>query len=135
MSVNLLLACLYIYIYIYIVVKMIEFSENKVLNIVDVELWQLMLHLLLHIVTLFHIRPWSSDRCRGRLGSVFIISDVGAIDVDGLTWRKVDTSNLRFNSVAGFAWQSNITTFSSRHKLHSLDRHWQVLDWRWILSP
>ena len=39
-----------LYIYIYIVVKTREFSENKVLNIVNVE--QLRLHLLSHVVTL-----------------------------------------------------------------------------------
>ena len=64
--------------------------------------------------TVFHIRRWrrwSSDRCRGRLGSVFISFDVGAIDVDGLTWRQVDTSNLRFNCVDGFALLSNIYTY------------------------
>ena len=43
---------IYIYIYIYIVVTTKEFSENKVLNIVNVELLQLRLHLLLHVVTL-----------------------------------------------------------------------------------
>ena len=80
--------------------------------------------------TVFHIQRWSSDRCRGRLGSVFISFDVGAIDVGGLTWRQVDTSNRRFNCVDGFALLSNISTFSSMHKLHNPDRHWQVLDWR-----
>ena len=83
--------------------------------------------------TVFHIRQWrrwSSDRCRGRLGSVFISFYIVAIDVDGLTWRQVDTSNLRFNCVGGFTWLSNISTFSSRHKLHNPDRRWQVLDWR-----
>ena len=43
---------IYIYIYIYIVVYTREFSEDKVLNIVNVELWQLNLHLLPHVVTL-----------------------------------------------------------------------------------
>ena len=42
----------HIYICIYIVVTMKQFSENKVLNIVNVELYQLKLHLLLHAVTL-----------------------------------------------------------------------------------
>ena len=37
---------------IYIVVKTIEFGKDKVLNIVNVELLQLGLHILLHIVTL-----------------------------------------------------------------------------------
>ena len=39
----------------YIVVKAREFSKIKVLNIVEVELKQLRLHLLPHGVTLFHI--------------------------------------------------------------------------------
>ena len=39
-----------IYIYVCIVVKTREFSENKVLNVANVELLQLMLHLLLHVV-------------------------------------------------------------------------------------
>ena len=43
---------IYIHIYIYIVDKTREISENKVLNIVNVELLQLRLHLLLHVVTL-----------------------------------------------------------------------------------
>ena len=38
--------------YVYIVVKTWEFSKNKVLNIVNVGLSQLRLHLLLHVVTL-----------------------------------------------------------------------------------
>ena len=61
-------------------------------------------------------------------GWIFISSDVGAIDVGGLTWRQVDTSNLQFNCVDGFAWLNNILTFSSRHKLHNLDRRWQVIN-------
>ena len=44
--------CHYIYIYIYIVVTTNEFCENKVLSIVNVELWQLKLHLLPPVVTL-----------------------------------------------------------------------------------
>ena len=57
----------YIYIYIYIYI------------------W-LVLRIHLHVVTLC-----ITDRCRGRLVSVFISFDVGAIDVDGLTRRQVDT--------------------------------------------
>ena len=34
------------------VFKTREFSKNKVFNIVNVELWQLKIHLLLHVVTL-----------------------------------------------------------------------------------
>ena len=41
--------------------------------------------------------PPSSDRCGGQLGSVFISSDVGAIDVGGLKWRHIDTSPFQFN--------------------------------------
>ena len=59
---------------------------------------------------------WSSDRCRGLLGSVFISFGLGGINVGGLTWRQVDTSNLRFHYVDGFAWLSNIWTVSLRHK-------------------
>ena len=80
--------------------------------------------------TVFHIRRWrrwSSDSCRRRLGSAFISFDVGTIDVGGLTWRKVDATNLRFNCVDGFAWLSNISTFSSRHNLYNPDRRWQVV--------
>ena len=44
--------CLYIGLYICMVVKTREFSENKVLNIVNVELKKLKLHLLPHGVTL-----------------------------------------------------------------------------------
>ena len=40
----------------YIVVKTREFSKNKVLNAVDVQLKQLNLHLLLQVVALFPIR-------------------------------------------------------------------------------
>ena len=61
-------------------------------------------------------------------GLAFISFDVRAIDVCGLTWQQVDTSNLRFNCVDSFPWLSNISTFSSRHKLHNPDRRWQVLD-------
>ena len=78
--------------------------------------------------TVFYIRRWrrwSSDRCRGRLCSV-----LGAIDVDGLTWRQVDTSNLQFNCVDSFARLSIISTFFSRHKLHNPDRRWQMFDGR-----
>ena len=42
--------CIYIYVYISSS-KTREFSENKVLNIVNVELKQLKLHLLPHVVT------------------------------------------------------------------------------------
>ena len=41
----------HMYVYIYIVVKTREISENKVLNNVNVELWQLKLHLHPHVVT------------------------------------------------------------------------------------
>ena len=55
----------YIYIclctYIYIVVMMREFSKNKVLNIVSVELRQLELHLLLFSVTLCFTYPNDDD--------------------------------------------------------------------------
>ena len=56
------------------------------------------------------------------MGSVLISFNVGAIDVDGLTLRQDDTSNLWFNYVGGFTWLSNISTFYSRHKL-LLDEH------------
>ena len=36
-----------VYVYIYIVVTTREFSENKVLNIVDVELWQLIIIIII----------------------------------------------------------------------------------------
>ena len=42
----------YILVYIYTVVATKEFSENKVLIIVNVELYQSKLHLLPHVVTL-----------------------------------------------------------------------------------
>ena len=42
-------------IYIYVVATTKEFSENKVLNIANVELLQLKLHLLPHVVTLCFI--------------------------------------------------------------------------------
>ena len=42
---------IHICICMYVVVKTREFSENKVLNIVNVELKQLKLHLLPHVVT------------------------------------------------------------------------------------
>ena len=44
---------IYIYIYTYIVVTTKVFSENKVLNIAKIELLQLWLHLLPHVVTLY----------------------------------------------------------------------------------
>ena len=46
--------CVYVcmHIYIYIVVTTKEFSENKVLNIVNGELLQLKLHLLPHVAKL-----------------------------------------------------------------------------------
>ena len=46
--------CIYIYVhrYAYIVAKTKEFSKDKVLNIANVELLNLKLHLLLHVVTL-----------------------------------------------------------------------------------
>ena len=59
------------------------------------------------------------------MGSVFISFDIAAIDVGGLTLRQFDTSNLRLNFVNGFALLSNISTFSSRHKLHRPDRRRQ----------
>ena len=43
---------IYIYVCIYIVVKTREFSENKVHNIVYIELWQLWLHLHPHVVNM-----------------------------------------------------------------------------------
>ena len=61
------------------------------------------------------------------MGSIFISSDVGEIEVGGLTWRQVDTSNLRFNGVDGFAWLSRILTFSSRRKLHNPERRRHVI--------
>ena len=47
--------------------------------------------------TVFHIRRQSSDMCGGWLGSALISSDAGVIDVGGLTWQQVNTSNPQSN--------------------------------------
>ena len=57
------------------------------------------------------------------MGTVLISSDVGALDEGGLKWRQSTC-----NCVDGIDWMSNITTFSSRHKLHNPDRRRQILD-------
>ena len=58
---------IFIHIYIYIVVTTKEFSENKVLNIANVELLQLMLHLLPHVVTLCFTYADDDDDLQRRL--------------------------------------------------------------------
>ena len=107
-----------------------EFRKNNVLNILIIELRQLRLLLLLHIV--FHTHTPMTKmifrQVQRTVGFGICKFDVVAIDVGGLTWRQVDNSNLRFNCVGGFTWLSRISTFSSRHKIHNLDRRWQVLD-------
>ena len=65
-----MLATHHLPMYVYIVVTTKEFSENKVLNIVNVELWQLKLHLLPHVVK--HSVSTCGSKCKFNYVYIYI---------------------------------------------------------------
>ena len=113
-----LLRVIYIYIYIYICIYVIYIY----ICMVNVALTSARCETVSHTPMIFRPTSWRLMRRANNMifrhvrKTVGFDIEEGAIAVGGLTWRQVDTSNLRFNCVYGFAWLSNISTFSSRHK-------------------